>query len=323
MAAVPISVRSGLTDAQLEMRRKLITASDVAAIVGIDPFKTKYDVYAEKILGRSATPPGWRAERGLVLEPALLSWVARAKGWHIRHNRETHIDSIFPWLGATTDAFFAENENGKPFAVGDVKCPGVRVLGHWFDVDEDGLSQLAVPEHVHVQVAVQMHVERMERGLVIADLPGENEPAIFELDRDEDLIAVILEECDRFRVDHLDPQVPPLPNPAAPDGSDSAVEMVKRLFPKQRTGFVEWNGTFEDLAHVYFEAHRDEKDAKARKQAAQANICALLGEHEGVRAKSWRATWKLREATTVQTYTRDAYRHFDIREIGKKKGTDE
>lgn len=303
---------TGLTEEQRELRRKLITASDVAAICGLDPWRTKYDVYASKVLGVEQ-PQTFRMERGHALEPLGIRWLSRQHaGARVVHNRETAIHPVFPWLGATTDGLFYEREEDKtPSAVVDVKAVGLGMSPTW----REGAEHLIVPEHVHVQLQTQMIVKGLKRGIVVAMLDTEEEPEALELEHDDDLAGVLLEECDRFRVDHLEAKVPP-----PIDGSKSSAELVKRLFPKATSkNQLVWTPDIEDIAQKYLDAHRAEKDAKEQKQKYQALLCAKVGELEGVAGKNWRMTWKWREESVVPSYTRAGYRHFDMREIGKKK----
>lgn len=70
-----------LTAADLEKRRKFLTASDVPSLFGHNPYKTAYDVYIEKTLPVNASEAGEAAAIGNDLEDAMLNWGVREAGF--------------------------------------------------------------------------------------------------------------------------------------------------------------------------------------------------------------------------------------------------
>lgn len=91
----------------LDLRRAMICASDVAALVGVSVSKygDQYTVWADKT-NRAAPEPTTRAQyRGLVFEDAILKlWAEHDIDWPIRFRRMGLVRSRrFPHLGATVD----------------------------------------------------------------------------------------------------------------------------------------------------------------------------------------------------------------------------
>ena len=73
MTAKPVPTSS--REEWLELRRNHIGGSDIGPIMGWSPYATREDVRAEKLTG--ATKPDTKAmQRGRLLEPAILAWVA-------------------------------------------------------------------------------------------------------------------------------------------------------------------------------------------------------------------------------------------------------
>jgi predicted phage-related endonuclease len=89
----------------LASRRHFCTASDVAAMLNENPYKTRDQLRMEKL----GLDDGWQgdessrnAER---LEVVALQWAEEDYGWRTKHNRELLVDSVCPRLAATPDAW--------------------------------------------------------------------------------------------------------------------------------------------------------------------------------------------------------------------------
>lgn len=300
----------GLSAEQIEQRKSLITASEAAAICGLSPFATAFDVYARK-MGGDAWAGNYRTKRGDALEPLGVELLAQqlAPMTVKRSGDVTRTHCIFSWLGATPDALVLDGA-GKEIAVGEIKTAGIRTAEHW--TDETG--EQIVPDYYLCQVQVQMTVCRLKRAHVVAMLDTEDDPRFYMVDHSPDNESAILEVCDDFRRKHLEPRIPP-----APDGSESAYRMIKALFRRETKPLVLASPELTEVAREYFAALKAEKDAVIRKKNAQARICTAIGDHEGIDGHDWRATWKWRESTEVKAYVKEGYRHFDCRAVGAAK----
>lgn len=297
-----------LTPAQIEQRRTLITATDASAICAVNPWRTVHDVFAEKTMG-IVNPETYRMRRGNALERLGLELAAEHFGVEVRPNAETSVHAILTWLGATADGL--ATTGGKLCAVAEVKCVGPRVSQHW----DDDAGEPIVPDYVATQAQIQMTVKRVKLAYVVAMLDVEDEPRFYAVEHEPDLETAILESCDRFRRVHLEPRVPP-----SLDGSESAYQMVRSIFPRpRRAELLPASQDMSELAVNYLAAQRAEAEAKAAKQAVAAQMCAAIGEHEGMYGPGWRALWKYREATRVEAYERAGYRSFDLCEVKAKE----
>lgn len=66
-----------ITPAQRELRRKHIGASDAAAILGLDPWRSREDVWAEKVYGLDIDKGSEAIELGNELEPVIVAWAGK------------------------------------------------------------------------------------------------------------------------------------------------------------------------------------------------------------------------------------------------------
>lgn len=311
---------SGLSEAQLAIRRTGITGSDIRALFDLDPFgRTEHDVYAEKA-GLPAPPgrePEWLS-LGLELEPILVRRLAvKCRLYELAVPRD-EMTVVHPECAhhiATPDAFFGDtlrvialDPREQAVALGEVKVVSPFFAHEWGQEGEN-----VVPDWVRVQCVWEMHVTGKERVHVGALLwPGIR---TYTVRRDSELEGQIVEGVDRFWTDHVKARRPP-----ALDGSAGSGRMVKRLFPRPTGPVVKAAPADEALARAYFKAKRVREMAEMQFDQCQQRLQARCGEFAGIDGDGWRLRWQTRPGreVTPEPYTIPPYRHWDIRE--KKAG---
>ena len=95
-------------------RRKFIGGSDVAAILGLSPWKTPLELYEEKIMPRSPLPDKNKERifaRGKIMEPYVLRLFKRENGLKIAARNRRYIDDEYDFLRAEIDAETVDGEN--------------------------------------------------------------------------------------------------------------------------------------------------------------------------------------------------------------------
>lgn len=155
-----------LTERQLATRKQYVGASEVPAICGVSPFKSSWDIWAEKVGLAQPQPPNEAMQLGLILEPALLDWAHREIAPLKRNVQRVVKLSRTCRLRATLDAVFKVNGHIEPLEVkvGTAYSPRSREWG------EPGTDE--VPLDVKLQVQAQLMACKAEAGHVLALLPG-------------------------------------------------------------------------------------------------------------------------------------------------------
>lgn len=300
-----------MTEKQLAIRRTGITATDVRVLVGMDPHgRTAHDVWTSKVLGVDDFKSTEATELGEEFEPIVIRRLAMKRGlrvvprapddmtiWH--PERPTHI--------ATPDAFFDQP------SIGQVKVVGLH-NAHLWGRDDDANK---IPDYVLIQVAWEMYVAGMDVEHVGALTGTEVRPYTIVRSEDgiDDLIGTLVEEADRFMVDHVIPKRPP-----EVDGSAGSKRMLSAIWPRHREGaFMRADATVEGLARSYFEASVRRDAALQDVELAAQLLKTATGDLEGIDGDGWRLLLKWRGPTTY-TVDKAGYRHLDIRKKGTKKG---
>lgn len=284
-----------LTPEQLEMRRTMLTATDIVKLSGASPWGGPHQVWLDKVKGETEFKGNQATRIGERLEPIILAMLAEERSLTLTPG-ETERSASEPWAGATPDANVIILPSApQRVALAEAKAVGLRLAHKW--------TEESPPDYVVVQCAWQMAVTRVPLVYVPA-LIG-TELRVYEVHRDADLEGALVELGRRFWTGHVLPKAPP---PA--DGSEAARKMLQAVWPKHNAGLVSAPAEAEEIARMYLEAQRAEDDARARKALAQQRLCELIGDHEGVVSPNWKATWKLQKEVQVPAHTRASNRVF-------------
>lgn len=252
-----------LTDQQIQARKSSIGASDSAAVVGLNPYRTAWDVWASKT-GRVDDFAGNEAtEAGDLLEDAIIGWALKRLDVqsHIRAPAQIKAGIMSANIDAAAILF-----NGEPVII-EAKQSGVTGPLN-FDLWGEDRSE-DVPDWFRVQVQHQMHVAgpQYQRAFLAALLPPMGF-VLYEIHRDEDAIAAIVEVCTRFWREHVEKDVPPDAMPTL-----EVAKRMLRLPGKEIRIDAALVGEWEMAKDLF-------KEAEATKDAAQAKLLAALGDAE-------------------------------------------
>lgn len=122
------------------LRKTKITATDAAIIMGASHWKTRIQLYHEKLSDDSPTPPNERMQRGIDLEPVARELFSLTHGIMIEPKVV-----IKDWAMASLDGI---DYLGKTIV--EIKCPGEK--------DHSIALSGKVPDHYYPQLQHQMYV---------------------------------------------------------------------------------------------------------------------------------------------------------------------
>jgi len=265
----------------LAVRRRGIGSSDAAAAVGLNPYKSRLELWLEKT-GRDAelpkidpeddsTPLYW----GTLLEHIVAAQYTRRTGHRIRRVNAVLQHPHEPWMLANLD----REVIGVPgVQILECKTAGINGARLWRD---------GVPEYVQLQVQHQLAVTG-KQAADVAVLIGGQELRIHRIERDERLIAQLVELERRFWVMVEEERAP------AADGSDSAHQALQALYPRDSGAVLDLSGDltmsalFSDLLAVR-QVLRTQGEHEARlKQAIQQR----MGESSRAVFDTGAVSWK-------------------------------
>ena len=226
----------------LDVRRQGIGSSDAAAAVGLSPYQSPLELWAQKT-GKAQFPqPDPQDDSqplywGTLLEPIVAAHYTRRTGRRVRRVNAVLQHPEHPWMLANLD----REVLGTPeVQILECKTAGIHGARLWKD---------GVPEYVQLQVMHQLAVTGKQAADVIV-LIGGQELRIHRIERDAAVIErLIALEAAFWR--NVQEGTPP---PA--DGSASAERALQALYPQDSGQTLDWTqdtemgSTFSDLQAV-------------------------------------------------------------------------
>lgn len=240
-----------------ELRAKHIGGSDSAAILGVSPYKTKWQLWMEKAgrLSPEDLSNNKAVQAGTFLESGIANWAAHR--WGMPMEKITHYYSVddTPGMGASFD--YATKE-GYPV---EIKWSA---NAHGWTYDNDQI--LEAPDQYIIQVQHQIACVDAPHGWLIALI--HNEPRRLFVPRHEGIIDAIKTGVVQFWSsirDNVEPEV---------DFSLDA-EAIDRMMEKIPLTDVDLDAEHTALFEKYIQCNADIKKAEADKDAAKAELLVL------------------------------------------------
>lgn len=278
----------------LELRKQVLTSTDVAALFGCSPYKTVFELWHEKhsedIIEIEETQ---RMKWGKRLESSIARGVsddldlnAVPMPGFIVHE-DLKIGSSFDWFFGTDGILEVKNVDGFQFKQG------------W---EMNDLNDLEAPPHIELQIQHQLLVSGRTDG-IIAALIGGNEVKILKRKADKNIHDAILTKVKWFWDFKDAPE---------PDFSRDA-EFLISLNQKVEAGKIL---TIEDegitsLVIQYKHHAEKEKEAKQSKDALKAQLLVTIGDVEKVKGPNFSISCGMinKEEYTVKP---SSYRGFTV-----------
>jgi len=264
----------------LSERRSGIGGTDAAAILGVSPWKTPLQVWAEKT-GKISEPDLSELERiewGNRLEPVICEAYAERTGRVVRREPSLSVMRGYPWIIAHVDARMTDPSKPGP-GILEAKAVGAHAEHDW-----DGEP----PLHYVVQLQHYMMVEDYLWG-GFAALIGGQQMVTTDQERNQSFGAILLETELSFWRRHIVADIPPSPLPIDR-------ETLARLFPRHDLDEIalppeaaEWDTSLRGIKEQL-------KALETERDLLENRIKAAIGEHQaGLLPGGGKYTWKLQE----------------------------
>lgn len=274
----------------LTVRKGGIGSSDAAAAVGLNPYKSQLALWLEKTGRDSAMPqidPNddsapvfW----GTILEPIVATQYSKRTGLKVRKVNAVlqHANPDLRWMMANLDR---EVVGSPDVQILECKTAGINGARLWKE---------GVPEYVQLQVMHQLAVTG-KQAADIAVLIGGQDLEIHRIERDEKMIANLIELERRFWQYVVDDIPPPA------DGSDSADQALRYLYPQDNGRTLDLSGN-PALSMAYVEL-KALKQTIGKQQQREAELKQLLQQAMGDLSRATFAggqiTWKRSKDSAV------------------------
>lgn len=253
----------------LEWRRRGIGGSDASAIAGLNKWKGSLNVYIEKVEPSEESEISEAAEWGIRQEPIVRD---KFKDNHPELQvKQSYImwQSVeYPFMIANVDGLVFHPQKG--WGVLEIKTSHEWRLGEW--------SEEEIPEDYLIQCQHYLSVLNLNF-CYFAVLIGGNKYKEFYVERDDELIASLIELEKDFWMNHVLAL-----NPPEPDGSKGSGEFLDILYPangmKKKEEVKELPKEALHLVEEYLAFTEQEKAVKDEKESLKNKLKSMLGEYQ-------------------------------------------
>lgn len=283
-------------------RQKYIGGSDVAAILGVSPWRNVVDLWLDKITPRVENGQNAGAKRrGARMEPYILDMIRDEHGLEIIAANNRYIDAELPYLAAEIDFEYRDLETGA-IENGEIKTVHPFKAKEW---GANGTDQL--PLHYVAQVQHGMGVRSARRCRVFALIGDDLKPYV--VDRDDELIAAMRARAAEFWTRFVLPKVQP---PLDYEHKD-VIETLKRLYPGTDGTVIDATAMHEHWRAVMGTAAEMRDHYDGILAGAKAHLLAEMGNASAIKFNDGMAFTRKVVSKKAYTVNYDATRYVDFR----------
>ena len=258
----------------LRERQKGIGGSDVGAILGVNKYKTAFEVYIEKI--EPITEVKEQSESayfGDIFEEVVAKEFEKRTGKKVRRDTRHFKHKDHPFMVANIDRR----------VVGENAILECKTANQFLSKEWDGEE---IPASYLLQVQHYLAVTGAEKGY-IAVLIGGQRFLWREVNRDEELIEIIIEQEKQFWKMVQDKTPPAL------DGSSAAENYLKEKYKQAESEkAIELGFEYKDKIKTYLEKKEQLKVFKTEVQELENQIKFEIGSAEYAYAPGYSLSWK-------------------------------
>ncbi|MFT9495926.1 YqaJ viral recombinase family protein [Anaerosolibacter sp.] len=301
----------------LEQRRKGIGGSDVAAILGLNPYKGPLGVYIDKIEG-SSFEGNIHTEFGNWMEPHIrtefpnrFERFERAKVYAVEYPHVLQ-HSEMDYLVANIDGLVwheedytitLDNDTAEVLHIkaGDHGILEIKTASEmqWKEWKDDKL-----PDSYYFQCQHYMSVTGLKYSVIVA-LVGKRLLWKY-IPRNDEVISIMTDRCREFWENHIIPKCPP-----APIGLENDTSILKAMYGEESKGKIIELHHFQEDRNRYKDLSKQIKALEQEQEAIKQRIMSEMGDAEVAMIGKNTAKWRMisKSGYTVEPKT---YRQFNL-----------
>ena len=261
----------------LRARQRGIGGSDAAAILGVSPFATEFDVWRDKVGVLESKPDTEAMWWGREMESLLARRYSERTGRSLLLLDPPGIlqHASAPEIIGTPDRIVMGEERGL-----ELKTAGEHGRHEWGLPGSDDIPAHYLAQCVHYMAVTGFPVWD------VAVLIGGNDFRIYHVHRDEALERAVVDRLRAWWQEHV-----VRGEPVPPAGTKSNDETLRRMFPTHTGDVVLAPRELEPAAATLAALMNTEKLVKAKAAEARAQLKLAIGANAGIESAGWRALW--------------------------------
>jgi putative phage-type endonuclease len=267
----------------LELRKTGIGGSDAGAILGVNPYRGAYGVWADKLGLLPETPDNEAMRQGRDLEDYVARRFAEKTGVKIRHEYHMLRSCARPWMMANIDRRIAGERAG-------LECKTSK------DIRLGRYKNGEFPIEYYAQCLHYLAVTGWDRWHLAVLVYG-TDLLTFTIERaevEDDIAALVKAEEAFWRVNVEGRQAP------APDGLESTTKALLAVHPVAEEGSaMDADEDADKLLAELLDVKASLKALEKREDEISNRLKDIMGDHEELRGTAGRATWRNQERSTL------------------------
>ena len=257
----------------IENRNGYIGGSDIGTIMGVNPWKSPYTLWAEKtglieVEDISDKDAVWF---GVMEEDIIAKRFMMKTELKVKKSNYAYGCKEYPYLRGHVDRIAAKGKWGLE----------IKTTSSWNKTKYD---EGEIPESHYWQCMFYMFLTGWDTWYLATK--RDNRFYITKISRDDEAIERMLDACEDFW-NHVQSG-----EPVEIDGSDSTQETLEKMYPEEHQGETVNLESQEDTLLALLELSTQEKNLKELKTKYQNEIKAVLGEAEKGETGQFTVSWK-------------------------------
>lgn len=296
----------------LKERTKGIGGSDVATVLGLNPYKTPLELWEEKTGKTAGKDAGQAAYWGTVLEDVVAKEFSQRTGMKIQKVNFMLSKGEDDWMRGNIDRAIVNEQIAKTVRVNkpakaaetglmlstdvglECKTANAFMADKWGPSQEDEIvsgkvvTEHQIPLYYETQIQWYMAVTGIKK-FYVAVLIGGQDFRMYEVQRDEDVIKAIVEKCRAFWFEKVLANV-------APDPIN--VDDIKKLYSRDNGELKEAsNDEAADIGELRT-IKEQIKELQEQEKAVASRVILAIGEKTGLTIGGQKAvTYKAQNST--------------------------
>jgi putative phage-type endonuclease len=295
-----------LSPEQKEARRSGIGGSDVAAILGISPWKTPYDVWLDKVDPTDGDDLDGKDHIifGNLVEPVIRAEFARRNGKTVVEADQIYRSEAHPFMVANVDGIIVGENAGL-----EIKTASEYSGDDWGDENTDQVPQYYLTQGLHY-----LAVMGWDR-IYFAVLIGGNKYRQYVVERDEEAVAALIAAETKFWNDYVLAKVAPRRNN----------EELKSAWDKTTGSSVDATTEIASDIERIKELKRHLEAIETEKSELESKVKEFISNNDELRYDGKKiASWKFNKpsikfsASKLEKEAPDIYKRFCIEQAGPR-----
>lgn len=249
----------------LRSRKRGIGGSDAAAILGLDPYRTIHDVYADKISANITQDDNPHMKRGRKLEQLIIAEYSELHPEDMIVSTTPAVHPQHSWMIGTPDGqIISPHKKGR--GIVEVKCPAKYAF--------EKIKLEGVPANYVIQMQHYLTITGFTWGRFAIFNADSWEMITVDVEAFNDAEkAAYIEALEAFWNEHVIPRVPP---PADPKEHRVVLPKVEGALKSRE------DDAFAQAVSALAQAQESEKEAKSLVESAKAAVLDVINKEHGV-----------------------------------------